>query len=116
MAAGLLRSASAADDLIPIAAALGFDPSPIRLDDEARTAFGLDSSFGDVRMVRGPGTLRAIAFVADSDDARAKLTRAATRLVAKAPHALWVILAIEPGTTRVLIAAAIPASRGASVA
>ena len=64
-AAGLLRAASTADELLPIAAAIGFDPSPTRLDDEARSAFGLDSSFGEVRLLRGPGARRAITFVAE---------------------------------------------------
>jgi hypothetical protein len=116
MAASLLGAASTPDDLFPVAAALGFDPSPIRLDDEARTAFGLDPSFGEVRMLRGAGPRRAITFVTDSDDGRTRLMRAATRLMAKAPHALWTILAIEPSTCRVLIAAATPGTRGPRVA
>jgi hypothetical protein len=67
-------------------------------------------------MLRGPGSLRAITFASDGADARAKLTRAATRLVARAPHALWMILGIVQPGARVMIAAATPARRGAHIA
>ena len=114
-AAGLLRSASTLDELIPIASALGFDATPTMLDAEARDAFGLDATHGEVRLLRGPGSLRAIAF-ASASDARANLMRAASRLVARAPHALWIVLAVEPDAHRVVVAAATPARRGAHVA
>jgi hypothetical protein len=115
-AAGLLRAASTPDDLLPIASALGFESSPTRLDDEALAAFGLDSAFGDVRLLRGPGSLRAITFASDSDDSRAKVIRAASRLVARSPLGLWVIMAVEPDACRVTIAAASPGQRGVRVA
>ena len=115
-AASLLNAASTVDDLLPIAEALGFASSAIILDDEARTAFGLDASFGEARLLRGPGSIRAIAFAADPDDARARLTKAAARLLTRAPHALWMLFAIEPATCRIAIAAASPGVRGARVA
>lgn len=101
---------------MPIAAALGFDPSPTLLDTEAMTAFGLDGSFGEVRLLRGPGALRAITFATASNDGRARLIRAATRLVARAPHALWMIFAVESGECRAVVASATPSRRSARVA
>jgi hypothetical protein len=115
-AAGLLRAASSIEDLRPLAAVLGLEPESTPLDDEARDAFGLDPSLGEVRLLRGPGSRCAITFVVDSDDARARVTRAATRLVSRAAHALWMILAVEPTAGRVLIAAASPGPRGARIA
>jgi hypothetical protein len=115
-AASLLRAAASVDDLGPIAAAIGFDPSPVRLDREACDAFGLDPSFGEARVLRGPGSLRAIAFSAEPGEARAKLAHAAARLLSRAPHALWMLLAVERGGRRMVVAAAAPGLRGAKVA
>ena len=115
-AAALLSAASSIDTLRHIAAAIGFDDSPTRLDAEARDAFGLDASFGEVQLLRGPGARRAIVFASSADDSRAHLARAANRLLASAPQALWMILAAEPAAQRVLIAAATPGPRAARVA
>jgi hypothetical protein len=115
-AAGLLRTATSVADLSPIAVALGFAGPASLLDAEARAAFDLDDTFADVALLRGPGSLRALCFAAEADRARQQLTRAATRLLARAPHGLWVILAVERDRNRVLIGAATPARRGAKVA
>lgn len=114
-AATLLGAATTVEGLTPIAAAIGFGAEPTRLDADACVAFGLDGTPDSISLFRGPGSLRAIAFSTD-DDGRASLTRIATRLVTRAPHALWVILAVAPASHRVLIAAATPARRGARLA
>jgi hypothetical protein len=115
-AAGLLHAAATLDDLAPLAGALGFDAAAVRLDDEARTAFGLDASFGPINLFRGPGSLRALTFTTGGGDERATLSKAASRLVARVPHVLWVIITVNHDGRRVAIAAASPGRRGAQVA
>jgi hypothetical protein len=115
-AAALLRAAAAQDDLQPIARAMGFGAAPAALDREARDAFGLDASFLDPSVTRGPGSLRALTFTAGAGAGRAQLSRAANRLAARASYGLWVVLAVERETNCVLIAAVTPGQRGAKVA
>jgi hypothetical protein len=112
----LLRAACSPADLQSIAAALGFGAEPARLDAEARGAFGLDDDFRDAAIIKGPGSLRALSFSAEAGRGRAQLSRAATRLTARAPHALWLLLAVEPNNNLVFVGAAAPGRRGARIA
>lgn len=115
-AAGLLGSTASVEDLRSLASAIGFDGECATLDAVAQAAFGLNDGFIDARLLHGPGSLRALLFEARGDQGRLQLSRAATRLASRAPHVLWLILAVEPGTHRVLIGASTPGRRGPRVA
>jgi hypothetical protein len=62
-AAALLEAARSADTLLPLAAALGFEPVALPLDASTRQALGIPADVADARIVRGPGALLALLFV-----------------------------------------------------
>jgi hypothetical protein len=115
-AAGLLGSTVSVGDLRALAAVIGFHGECAVLDPVAHEALGLDDGFVDTRLLRGPGSLRALLFEAARDQGRQQLSRAAARLAARAPHVLWLMLAVEPDGHRVLLGVSTPGRRGPRVA
>src|SRR6185437_14830903 len=88
------------------AAAIGFDAEHSPLDADTRTALGLAAPVVDARVSAGPGALRALYLLVESDAALpALLPKLAARLASRAPHVLWLVLAVQPATGRVAIAA-----------
>ncbi|HWH51856.1 MAG TPA: DNA methyltransferase, partial [Gemmatimonadaceae bacterium] len=105
-AAQLLTATDSLDALAPIAAAIGFDAEPSPLDADTRTALGLAAPVLEARVSAGPGALRALHLIVESDAALpALLPKLAARLASRAPHALWLVLAVQPATGRVALAA-----------
>lgn len=102
-AAALLAAADSLDRLAPIAAALGFD-APARLDDDTRRALGLTDSILDARIASGRGALRALLVeLAAGSAMRDRLPKIAARLSARAPHVLWLVLAVQRETNHAAI-------------
>lgn len=113
--AALLRAAGTVDGLAAIGRAIGFD-GDAALDAHALISLGVDHSLADVRLMRGAGSLRAILFESRPGSGRSDLARTAARLGARAPHVLWVLMAVEREANRVFIAASTPSKRGVKVA
>jgi Eco57I restriction-modification methylase len=105
-AAQLLTAADSLDALSPIAAAIGFAPAASPLDVDTRAALGLAAPVVDARVSAGPGALRALHLLVESDAALpALLPKLAARLASRAPHVLWLVLAAQPATGRLALAA-----------
>ena len=104
-AAALLAAATSLDALAPIAAAAGFSSLPLSLDPVVRSGLGLAELDDAVRLVPGAGTLRALLVECPpSMPIRAHVARIAQRLASRAPHLLWLLVAVEPATGEVAIA------------
>jgi hypothetical protein len=104
--AQLLGQADSIDGLAPIAAVAGCagEPAPLGLD--ARVALGLNDSIEHARIASGQGALRALMLeVGGSAPLRDILPRVASRLSTRAPHVLWLVLATQPATGAIGIAA-----------
>ncbi len=105
-AAQLLAVASTVSTLAPIAAAAGFTEPPLPLDDAARTALGVREAACDVRVIAGPGTLRALLVECPARvPLRESIATLATRLCARAPHLLWLVIAVRRESSELAIAA-----------
>jgi hypothetical protein len=105
-AAELLRSANSIDALTALAAAIGCSTVAARLDREAQRNLGLDDLVTEARVVAGRGALRALLVVAcEGLSFRDALTRIAGRLSTRAPHALWMVIALNPATSDIAFAA-----------
>jgi len=105
-AATLLADAGSIDGLAAIARIAGCPGEPAPLDAETRRALGLDPSITDARVASGPGALRALlVHVGDSVPLRELVPRVAARLSTRAPHVLWLLLASQPATREIAIAA-----------
>ena len=105
-AAELLAAADSIDALAPVAAAIGFPSAPSPLDDDALRALGVHDLILAARIVSGTGALRALLiFVPAGSALRDLLPRVATRLSANAPHVLWAVIATQPASGDVAIAA-----------
>ena len=116
-AATALTSASTVNQLAAIARDLGFAPDALPLDRTARDVLGLPSGLGNVHVVRGPGELRALlAECHRGDSLRDAVTRTASRLTARAPHMLWLLLLVERGGSGIAIAAWSASHRSVRVA
>ncbi|HET9426059.1 MAG TPA: DNA methyltransferase [Gemmatimonadaceae bacterium] len=115
-AGALLHAAATTDALVPIARALGFESRPVTLDGEGRDSLGLGAGITDARMCIGQGALRALLIAAPGKAERTDLTRLATALCARGPHILWLLLAVDPHSSKAIIAIPTPARRGARVA
>ena len=104
-AARLLADATDFESLTPIATALGCAASPIALDESLLRDIGLDVA-RRARIVEGPGALRALLLELDGGAPLAEqLRRAAHRLAQRTPHVLWIVLATQPESSSVAIAA-----------
>jgi hypothetical protein len=95
-AAALLAAAHSIDTLIPIAAELSFDPTPLPLDPDTRAALGIPDDAGDACLLRGQGALRALLVCTRSTEPLGALfTRLAQTLGTRAGAVLWLLV----GTT-----------------
>ena len=110
-AAALLARTRSLRDLAPLAATLGFT-APAPLDADARGALGLDGSLRRSHVAMGAGTLRALlAEVAPDAPVRETVARAASRLAARSPELLWLVIAAHPASSALVIAAPAPGAR-----
>ncbi|HUF26499.1 MAG TPA: DNA methyltransferase [Gemmatimonadaceae bacterium] len=104
-AAELLAAADSLDGLTTLVAALGCDGTPAPLDGDTRAALGIPSAIAGVRIVRGPGTIRALLVeLPKHAPARDILATLATRLASRAPHLLWLVAATQRGGTQLTLA------------
>lgn len=104
-AARLLADAASLDTLTPIAAELGCAARPVSLDDSLLREIGLESA-KQARIVEGPGAVRALLLELDGQaPLHEQLRRAAHRLAQHTPHVLWIVLATQPESSSVAIAA-----------
>jgi hypothetical protein len=100
----LLATADSVERLESIATLLGCsEPSP--LDARARHALGLDDLALDARIASGPGSVRALIIRASDLPIRDLLSTIGGRLAVRAPHVLWLVVATQPTTGVVAIAA-----------
>ena len=105
-AAELIAAASSIEQLQPLARAIGCAGAPEVLDDETRHALGLDEAMLDARIASGSGALRALLLVvADDTSLREAIQRLATRLASRAPHVLWIVIALQRTRGEIAIAA-----------
>ncbi|MBA3559234.1 MAG: N-6 DNA methylase [Gemmatimonadaceae bacterium] len=98
-AATLLASPTRAPELAAIAAAIGCGGEPLPLDAAVRKALAFAPEGGDLLVARGPGTLRALLVQLPGDaPVRDSVAALASRLHARSPQLLWIILAVQqPG-------------------
>ena len=90
---------------MPIATAMGCGGRLVSLDDSLLREIGLDVATG-ARIAEGPGALRALLLELDGRAPFAdQLRRAAHRLAQRTPHVLWIVLATQPESSSVAIAA-----------
>ncbi len=95
-AAELLAQGDSLDDLVPLAAALGFEPGAIPLDVAARRALGLPAEITAARLARGAGALRALLVAGARGPAlRSLLTATAVALAKQTSHVLWMVVALS---------------------
>jgi len=104
-AARLLADAANLESLTPIANEMGCASHPVPLDDSLLREIGLDSAMR-AQIAEGPGALRALLLELDQ---RAplpeQLRRTAHRLTRHTPHVLWIVIATQPESSGVAIAA-----------
>lgn len=104
-AARLLADAATLESLTPIAAAMGCAAHPVPLDDSLLREIGLGTA-KQARIAEGPGALRALLLELDGRVPLAdQLRRAAQRLAQHTPHVLWIVVAAQPESASVAIAA-----------
>lgn len=104
-AAQLLAGAATLDDLVPIARAAGCDGPALAVDDDMLATLGLDRP-RECRMIDGGGALRALLVTLDDRaPLRDCLTSTAARLAARTPHVLWLLIASQPSTAQIAVAA-----------
>jgi hypothetical protein len=105
-AARLLNAVESIDDLVPLAAAIGFGGDVAPLDARTCEALGIEGDVDDVRVVSGAGALRALLLSIPHRIALSqRLPKLAARLAAHAPHVLWLIIAVQPTTGAIAVAA-----------
>ena len=104
-AAQLLEDASTVDALTPIAAASGCCGPALPVGDSLLRDLGIESVVV-ARFADGPGALRAFLLELDGRaPLRHLLSRIAARLASRTPHVLWLVIATQPATSHVAIAA-----------
>lgn len=105
-AAQLLAAASTVDELAPLAAAAGFTASPLPLDANACAALGVREIACDIRVLAGPGTLRAMLIECPANHPlRDSVATIVARLAARAPHLLWLVFAARRESAELAIVA-----------
>ncbi|HEV7704945.1 MAG TPA: DNA methyltransferase [Gemmatimonadaceae bacterium] len=93
-AAQLLSAASDVTSLAAIASAAGFTAPPLPLDAEALAALGVRDVVCDARIIPGAGTLRALLVECPARlTLRESVSTLATRLAARSPYLLWLVVA-----------------------
>ena len=104
-ASHLLATADSLDALANLVATLGCEEAPAPLDAATRAALGIPDDVRDVRIARGPGTLRALLIeVSATATLREVLTRLAARLASRAPHLLWMVAGLHRPSAQVALA------------
>jgi hypothetical protein len=97
-AAALIAAADSINALIRLGKEIGFAGPATTLDATAREAIGVPSDAIDAAIIAGAGSLRALVMSVPAPlDARSVLRRTASRLAARAPHVLWIIVVGESG-------------------
>jgi len=105
-AAQLLLAANSIDGLVPLARAIGCAGDVAPLDTPTRQSLGIIQGVSDARIATGRGALRALLLsVSDGTPLRDRIPRLAARLASRAPHVLWIVLAVQPETDSLAIAA-----------
>ncbi|HVZ76638.1 MAG TPA: DNA methyltransferase [Gemmatimonadaceae bacterium] len=95
-AAALLQDATTLDALSRLLAPLGISGAGQPLDDATRRTLALPDFAGEARIWAGPGATRAlIVTLEDGRPPREAITQVASRLHARAPHVLWLLLALH---------------------
>ena len=103
-AADLLTAAATVEHLAPLARVVGAPGAPLPLGREARAALGLADA-SDARIIAGPGSLRILLLEWPRGTAlRERIASAATRLSARAPHLLWLVIGVERAGTALALA------------
>ena len=104
-AAHLIANASTLAGTVPIAAAAGCDRAVSPIDEALARELGVATA-GDVRIVEGPGALRALVVEAfGRSPLREVLGRLAGRLASRTPHVLWLLVVTQPATGQLGIGA-----------
>ena len=104
-AARLLADAANLDGLTRIAGELGCASRPVPLDESLLREIGLDTA-RQARIVEGAGALRALLLELDGGAPLPdQMRRVALRLAKHTPHVLWIVLATQPASSSVAIAA-----------
>ena len=104
-AARLLADAATIESLTPIAAVMGCAASPVPLDHSLLQRIGLDVA-KQARIAEGPGALRALLLEFEGGAPLAdQLRRVAPRLAQHTPHVLWIVIATQPESSSVAVAA-----------
>ncbi|HVT40520.1 MAG TPA: N-6 DNA methylase [Gemmatimonadaceae bacterium] len=107
-AAALLSRTNTFPGLATLVAPLGFE-SPLPLDVESRRALGLGAPIRHASVAQGHGTLRALVAELRADAVvHEDVSRAAARLASRSPELLWLLVAVQPSTHVVVIAAPAP--------
>lgn len=103
-AADLLTAAATLEHLAPLARAVGCTGTPLPVDDDARVALGLLDASG-ARIIAGPGALRILVLEwPRGTPLRERIALASARLTKRAPHLLWLVIAVERAGTALTLA------------
>jgi hypothetical protein len=115
-AAEHLAAANTPTGRAAIAAALGFDATPLAIDRDSQQRLGLPDDVRDAEIVRGRGALRALLIAAPRGVSfRAFLTRLAAQLTTRTSHVLWLVIAASAEGDEVGIACWSRTKRGPRV-
>ncbi|HMA02531.1 MAG TPA: DNA methyltransferase [Gemmatimonadaceae bacterium] len=105
-AAQLLAAARDVDSLAAIAGAAGFSAAPLPLDTDACTALGVREVACELRVIAGAGTLRALLIECPARSSlRDSVAVVTSRLAARAPHLLWLVVAARRESAELAIVA-----------
>jgi len=105
-AAQLLAAARDIGSLAALAAAAGFGATPLPLDADACTALGVRDVACELRVVAGAGTLRALLIECPARlPLRDSVATITSRLAARAPHLLWLVVAARRDSSELAIVA-----------
>jgi hypothetical protein len=100
----VLSAADSIERLETMSTLLGCSESSL-LDARARHALGLDDLALDASIANGRGSIRALIIRASDIPIRDLLSTLGSRLAARAPHVLWLVLATQQSTGVVAAAA-----------
>jgi hypothetical protein len=102
-AATLLTAAATLDHLAPLARVVGCTGTALPLPNDARRALGLEDA--QARIVAGGGARRALLLEwPRNTPLRERIATVASRLTARAPQLLWLVIAVERGASALTLA------------
>ena len=100
----LLAAASTLEHLAGIAREIGFAGPARNLDLATREGIGIPAEVSHVRIIRGAGSARALLLdLGGGTPFKEALTHTASRLAARAPQLLWLLIAMDGERTHVAI-------------